>query len=96
MKGVHIPVGQSKTIDVDLYSDADTGGPWTVSAQDLNALMGAPAALSFAFDRTKGQNGEKLHLTIKATKATQFNASVFFLISKLGGRTNLWLGLVGN
>ncbi|HEY8091526.1 MAG TPA: hypothetical protein VIF09_26860, partial [Polyangiaceae bacterium] len=29
-KGVTIPVGQSKTIEVDLFSDAATSGPWTV------------------------------------------------------------------
>ena len=37
-KGVTIPVGNSKTIEVDLFSDADTGGPWTVAADDLLSI----------------------------------------------------------
>ena len=38
-QGVTIPVGQSKTIEVDLFSDGPTGGPWTVAAVD--ALAGS-------------------------------------------------------
>src|SRR5206468_11189841 len=34
LKGVQIPVGQSKVISVDLFSDAPTSGPWTVQALD--------------------------------------------------------------
>ena len=91
-KGVHIPVGSSGTIEVDLFSDADTGGPWTVSASDTSGA----GAISFAWDRTTGQNGEKLHLTINALQKTQYGASGFTIKSKLNGRTTSWFGLVGN
>ena len=30
-KGVSVPVGQSRTVELDLYSDGDTGGPFKVS-----------------------------------------------------------------
>jgi hypothetical protein len=96
MKGVKIPVGQSKTIELDLFSDGDTGGPWEVSAKDQRELMGQSPNLTFAFDRTSGQNGEKLHLTINAVKAGQFKAQVFYVVSKLGDQKQLWVGLVGN
>ena len=33
-KGVKIAVGETKTIEIDLFSDAATGGPWTVAVQD--------------------------------------------------------------
>ncbi|HSQ66690.1 MAG TPA: hypothetical protein VLM85_25895, partial [Polyangiaceae bacterium] len=95
-KGIHIPLGQSATVEIDLFSDAATSGPWTVSAMDSAALQGSTPNLSFAWDRTTGQNGEKLHLTITVKSVSQYNAEAFMLESKLGGRTNLWLGLVGN
>ena len=90
-KGVHIPIGSSATIEVDLFSDADTGGPWTVSASDTSGA----GAITFAWDRTTGQNGEKLHLTINAVKKTQYGAAGFSIKSKLNGRTTSWFGLVG-
>ena len=44
--GVKIPVGGSKTIDVTLFSDAPTTGPWRVIAYDGNYLAGGSAELS--------------------------------------------------
>ena len=95
-KGVKIPVGQSATVEIDLFSDAATSGPWTVSAMDSAQLQGGTPNLSFVWDRTTGQNGEKLYLTITVKSVSQYNAEAFMVESKLGGRTNLWLGLVGN
>jgi hypothetical protein len=44
-KGVKIPVGQSKTIELDLFSDGDTGGPWLVDVKDYSAQQpGQPLA----------------------------------------------------
>ncbi len=95
MQGVKIPVGSSKTIELDLFSDGDTGGPFDVQALDLTSLMGGPASMSFALDRTQGQNGEKLHLTITVNSKPQFGAGIFVVIASLGNQTNGWLGLVG-
>jgi hypothetical protein len=99
-KGVVIPVGQSKVIELDLFSDAATSGPWTVSAVDPLAqyLQMAPT-LGFAFDRTTGVNGEKLHLTItvKATQGLAGGAHPFIVVSNLGGKsgvTHTWAGVV--
>jgi hypothetical protein len=96
MKGVKIPVGSSKTIDIDLFSDGPTGGPWEVSAQDYNELMGEKASMTFSFDRTSGQNGEILHLTITSIAASQYGLGIFLLTSSLGQTTSAWVGLVGN
>ena len=95
-KGVTIPVGQSKTIEVDLFSDAATSGPWTVSAEDSLAKLGAGTTLDFAWDRTKGLNGEKLHLTITVKGESTFvpGAHPFTITSTLGGKQASWPGLV--
>ena len=95
-KGVTIPVGQSKTIEVDLFSDANTGAPWNVTAIDAATLQQQPAELSFSWDRTSGQNGQKLYLTVKVLKASQYGAESFIIQSQLGTQTSLWIGLVGN
>ena len=97
--GVHIPVGQSATVELDLYSDAPTSGPWTVSALDVgSAFMGGAPELSFSFDKTQGQNGDKIQMTITALKASQdpSGASLFWIESDLGQQSTVWLGLVGN
>ncbi|HSQ63805.1 MAG TPA: hypothetical protein VLM85_11350 [Polyangiaceae bacterium] len=98
-KGVTIAQGESKTIEVDLFSDGDTGGPWTVSADDVLSTYygsyGLKPTLSFSWDRTQGQNGEKLHLTITVTGASPVGAAHAFMItSKLSGRVAVWPGLV--
>ncbi len=64
VKGVNIPVGQTKTIDVDLFSDAATSGPFTVTASDLSKFLGSDPALELSLDRDAGENGQVLHLTI--------------------------------
>ena len=98
-KGLTIPVGQSKTVEVDLFSDASTGGPWTVTAEDVffkyYGSYGFPQTLSFAWDRTSGVNGEKLHLTISVTGTSAFGGGHAFMItSQLNGRKAVWPGLV--
>ena len=89
IKGVNIPVGSNKTIEVDLFSDAATSGPWTVSAQDPGSLLG------FSFDKTSGQNGDKLQLTITALSGSFTNIEPFVISSTSGAVTNRWVGLVG-
>lgn len=88
-KGVKVAVGQSKTIEVQLFSDGPTSGPWTVSAK---IAPGSPPNATFAFDRTTGQNGEKLHLTVTATAA---GTTAFIVTSTLGTRHTFWAGFVG-
>ncbi len=94
-KAVKIPVGQSKTIELDLFSDAPTG-PWFVDATDTASQQGQAAQLSFTFDKQSGQNGDKIMMTIKVLKASQFNAEAFILTSSAGNQDNLWIGLVSN
>ena len=53
---VLIPVGQSKTIDVNLFSDADTRGPFMVLASD-NGVM---PHLDLKLDAESGRNGQTL------------------------------------
>jgi hypothetical protein len=90
--GAAIAPGASKVIDVALYSEADVG-PWTVTA--LSVPVGG-SNLSFAWDRTTGNNGDVLHLTITVNYVeSSYGGEPFLIESTLGGETNYWLGYVG-
>jgi hypothetical protein len=96
-KGVKIPVGQSKTIDVQLFSEAPTSGKWQVAAYDYGALYGVNSTLDFTWDKTSGENGDVLKLTIKAKgKVNQFGGTPFMVESTLGDQDNIWIGFVAN
>lgn len=97
-RGVKIPVGQSRTIDVHLFSDAPTTS-WFVQAQDAAAATGGPSTLSLSLDKSVGNNGDVLHLTItRNSAAPQGSASEFMLWSQdqKTQYANVWFGFVGD
>lgn len=73
MPGVHIPLGQSKTIDVQLFSDAPTT-PFQLQAQAVTGSM------RFSWDRTQGVNGDVAHLTITPTTFDAASGGAFFVV----------------
>ena len=87
-------MGQSRTIDVVLYSDGPTPGPWTVAAYDLAALENKPAALDLRLDRTTGGNGDVLQLTITPLQVEPYGIAAFYVGNGQGGRSTVWVGLV--
>ncbi len=91
LPGVVVPVGQSKTVDLALFSDGDTGGPWTVTVKDFG---GGSSSFQYSLDRSQGENGERLHLTIKSVSASQRGRGMFYVVSKLNGKANMWFGEV--
>ena len=95
VKGVQIPVGSTKAVEIDLFSDAKTG-PWQVEAHDLNEFMGGAPELQFSFNAPGGQNGQKLQLSITPIKANQYKSEIFFVLSTQGNKQNAWIGIVGN
>jgi len=99
-QGVSIPVGKTGVVTLDLFSDAPTSGPIVVSAFDVaSAFLGGPAELSFKFDKTQGDNGDQVQMTIKRLSAGSMNASVFWVQTQIGSNVdvqNVWVGLVGN
>ncbi len=96
--GIKLAVGASRSVEVDLFSDMPTSGPWTVKAYDMAKASGLPAELTLAWDRTSGKNGDKLSLTITRVAADTANGGVsaFMVISTLGTAQNSWIGAVGD
>lgn len=88
--GVTLKKGESKTIDVQYWSDAPTTGPWTVTAKEWATSTKYPLVLDVALDKTTGVNGEKGHLTITAKDVHPLGRSLVMLLSKLDKRQTLW------
>ncbi|MDB5213123.1 MAG: hypothetical protein JWO86_1050 [Myxococcaceae bacterium] len=99
---VTIAVGASRTIDVQLSSDAPVATDWSVTAIDVASVVyKRPAELSFALDRSTGNNGDVLHLTITAQRQGAINGtkgvSLFILRStSKDGEVAYVAGVVGN
>jgi hypothetical protein len=94
-KGVQVSSGQTKTIEIDVFSDQPAAA-WTIKAIDAAALQGA-SELNLTLDQQTGQNGDKLHLTISRVTNGQNGGSEFVLSSRINDRSvSLWWGFVGN
>ena len=86
-KAAVVAVGESKTIDVVLYSDQPTAA-FTVDAQELSQSP----ELALSWDKTTGKNGDHLKLTIKRVKAGTLPGTEFVIIANddQGNPRSLW------
>lgn len=64
-----IVLGQSRTIDLQLSSDAPMPADWSVQILGVATFQKKPAELSFILDRATGDNGDILHLTVTTKHA---------------------------
>jgi hypothetical protein len=95
-RGVKVPIGQSVTVEVDLYSDARSAD-WTVNTIDVaHAFEHQQPELTFSFDKTTGNNADKLNLTITRLRAaSQYGFSELGLKTYLNGASaGTWRALV--
>jgi hypothetical protein len=95
-KGWTLPVGQSVTIPLNLFSDGPTAD-WTVTAIDLTSKRtGRAPTLQFQLMPDHGQNGTTLQLIVTPTapSPSRSGTSTFEIRSQLGADHNFWLGLV--
>jgi hypothetical protein len=89
--GVQVPLNQSATIDVQLFSD----GPvvdWTVSASDI----GMATELTFTWDQQMGNNGDTRQLTITRVANGPIAGSEFQIESTDGTTSHVWYGFASN
>jgi hypothetical protein len=80
-QGVKVAVGQTKTVEIDLWSDGPMSGPWTV-----RALEDGTSSLDLTLDKATGQNGDKLELTVKVKDTKAGGAEFVLLVSTLGSQ----------
>lgn len=95
--GIKIPVGQSKTVDVQVFSTNGGGGGITIDPADLGQWLGGGSTLKLSLDKSSALPGEILHLTITRTgNNSKYGVSPFVLQSHRAGRELAWYGLVGD
>jgi len=80
--GIVVPVGETRTIEVDLASAGQPSKSFDVRAVDGNTLLGKPANLELTFDRTSGDNGDRLHMTIHTLAADPRGFSTFIIAAQ--------------
>jgi hypothetical protein len=95
-KCVKIPVGGSGDVDIALFSDGPTSGPFTVAVKDLQSALGNNALLNISLDNTTGLNGQTLHATVNVMTAGKHGTESFLVTAKLGTQENIWVGLICN
>jgi hypothetical protein len=102
-KGINIPLGGSRTIPLDLFSGAPTGGTWTVKVYDNEYLKTGTPNLLLSLDKFTGQNGDTINLTISPRSADpRLDAEAFVLFSEFGTpgtptfQSSTMIGLVTN
>jgi hypothetical protein len=92
--GVVIPVGQTKTVDVNLFTFEPTADYTVVARQSVDVN---PPTLTFAWDKTTGHNGDTLHLTITAvSQGGQYESFVIqsYLPGTVDTQKPTWAGVV--
>ena len=97
-KGYHVKVGETKTFPIGFFSDADTGGPWSIRAVESNPVFGAPktSRLKVSVDKTSGQNGEKAFVTVTVTAAGKTKAELITIVSSNATGTHYMPVLIGS
>ena len=101
--GLQIPIGSSRTIDLDLFSTGPVANGWNVGAYSYEDLLGGAPSLAFSLDKTTGRNGDILRLTITAVRTNPtIGVDPFIIVSSTGSpggsdyRSHVTMGLVTN
>lgn len=93
-KGVQVPVGETRTIEVALLGDADE--PGSIEADDASLFFGGAQQLAFTWDAQTGKSGDRLHLTIERLKPGPWGGSALVLRATIGTVERTWFGFVAN
>lgn len=70
-KGIQVPMGQTKTVDLLLFGAS--AGTWDLSAIDSYTYLGLSPVLRLSLSASKGKVGDRVQLTIKRVGPTQPN-----------------------
>jgi hypothetical protein len=90
-KGMQLAVGESKTIDLALFSDGDPGAPWMVDM--VQETASGQTELTFDLQPTTGKGGDTLKLKVTRVQAGASDwdgGTPFFVRSTLGATQRKW------
>lgn len=96
--GLHIPIGTSRTVEIKLLADGETP-PIAVSAQRFpgETVGGLPDDVVLSWDRTTGDAGETLHLSIGiAADSAGAGHEYVVITSQVGDVQHTWPVAIAN
>lgn len=95
-RGVIVPPGESRTIDLELHDEGT--GLISVTVDDVStSLTGHVGASSLTLDRSRGRGGDVLHLTIKTPAGASDEPELFVVgLQKNGRYTYSDVGAIGH
>lgn len=98
-KGIKIPIGGTKTVDLHLFSEAPSGD-WNVGAYDMSQIFGGatPQYLDMQLSNASGNNGDTLQLTIKYIGPDNLGTggAAFFVSNQGANGTTSYIGYVSS
>lgn len=95
-KGVRVPVGETRSVELDLFSEAPTPA-WSLKVVDWATALGGAPELAFALDRDHGANGDKLSLALTRLRPGAIGGSRFLVYSYTPAHAvTFWIGYAGN
>ncbi|MEO8878222.1 MAG: hypothetical protein ABI461_21695 [Polyangiaceae bacterium] len=95
-RGISIPMGGTRTVDVHFHSDDPATTTWTISANDASKYLEGTTHLTLGLDSTTAHVGQVVHLSITRDSAGAFGAEPFSIRSTVNGNTSSWYGVVGD
>jgi len=97
-RGIAIPVGGTRTIDLHFHSDDPATTSWNISTNDVSKFGPDGAShLTLTLDRTTAMVGQVAHLTItRNSKSATYGAEPFSVRSSTSTNTASWMGVVGD
>jgi hypothetical protein len=95
-KGFKVPLKTSRTFPIGLFSDMDTGGPFTLDVQwpPMNVLLQdmsgnniTNGTATVTLDKTSGVNGEIANVTVTPTAYSSIGVTFFYIRAVLPNAT---------
>jgi hypothetical protein len=96
-RGVKVPVGQTRTIDVVMMANGSTSD-WNVTASDLSPSLGGGPTVKLTLDASTGNAGKVLKLTIQRTGTNGSTGAAPFLLrsQQKNGQSHSWFAVAGD
>ncbi len=98
-RGIAIPVGGQRTVDIHFHTDNPATTTWTISASDSSRFLEGTTHLTLALDTTTATADGIAHLTItRNSKSTIYGAEPFSVRATTSDKANSasWAGVVGD
>ena len=97
-RGIAIPVGGTRTVDVHFHTDDPATTQWAVTALDTSKYLEGVSHLTLTMDTPNGTPDGLAHVTInRLSKGTLYGVEIFEIRSTAsGGNSSSWIGVVGD